>query len=305
MTKNEMKIDRYEFCRMLNCKLDHIPIEISQIDTTYRYASFDEFQKYMLYVLRKIEDSGARETDKNLEIFEKGWKENLEMLVSGRDPYLSLKPKYFRPNKFFRYNDRLIVSNNLDLEYDIFTIIRHIIFTKYLYPFNNIYELGCGSCHNLLSLSQLFPSKKIFGLDWTTSSIDIAKRLSKIINSNIDGIIFNMLKPSSDIVLEHGSAIITMAALEQMGKQYDEILSFIIKSRPGIVIHYEPIIDLYSDDNIFDYIAMLYHKKRNYLSDYYKTLCTLEKENKIEILDVRRLYFGNIVEASLIVWRPL
>lgn len=302
-----MKIGSDEFCRMFDCKLDNVPMDINQIDTTYRHANIDEFQEYMLYVLRKMEQYDTiRTIDKSLEAFERGWKENLNMLIDGNDLHLSLKPKYFRPNKFLRYNNGLIVSNNLDLEYNLFTIARHVIFTKYLYPFDNIYELGCGSCQNLLSLSELFPSKKLFGFDWTTSSVGIAKQLANTLNRNIYGTILDMTKPSIDITLEHGSAVITIHSLEQIGKQYDELLSFIIRSKPGIVIHYEPMIEFYNDNNLLDYIAMLYNQKRNYLSGFYKELCSLEKQCKIEILEAKRPYLGGIIhESSLIVWRPV
>lgn len=316
MAKNEnLKIGSDELCKMLNCRSEEFPnwlvSKLDNMNTTYREINIDELKEYVLYTLKKINQPNIVRTKKeNLYAFEKGWNENLEMLLENDfphiSPHVSLKPKYFRPNKFLRYNKRLIVAKNLHIEYDLFTIVRYLIFTKYLSSFDNIYELGCGSCHNLFLLSELFPSKRLYGFDWTSSSREIAKVLSNTFGKKIEGILFDMTNPSSDIILKPGSAIITIHSLEQIGYQYEKLLRFIIKSKPGIVINYEPIIEFYDENDIFDYIAIIYSQKRNYLHDYYKTLCALEKENKIEIIEAKRPYIGGIIhEASLTIWKPL
>jgi hypothetical protein len=115
-----------------------------------------------------------------------------------------------------------------------------------------------------------------------------------------------MLNPSPDIILKPNSAVITIHSLEQLGQSYDKLLSFIMAAKPRIVVNYEPILEFYDEDNLLDYLALLYSSKRNYLSGYLTALRELEKQNKIEILQAYRPYLGGIIhEASLIVWRPL
>lgn len=306
----ESRIALDDFCRMFNCTQENLPEQlvsgIEGINTTYRKATLEEFEEYLLHVLGRLANPYILRTrDENLEAFENGWRENLEQIQSGGISAARLKPKYFRPNKFLRYDNKLIVSENLNLEHDLFTMARYLIFSRYISSYDYIYELGCGSCQNLLMLSELFPSKNLYGLDWTTASSEIAKYLAKALNRNIEGIVFDMANPSSKVPLRHGSAVITVHALEQIGTRHENLLSFIIDSRPGIVVHYEPILEFYDEDNVLDQLALVYSQKRNYLSGFYTRLCKLQEMGKVEILEARRPYLGGVIhESSLIIWRP-
>ena len=304
-------ITENDFLRMFSCRVEELPkqlsFELSHINTEYRKASLVDLEEYVLYVLKLINLPDITRTKKeNLEAFEKGWNENLQHISTGNISMESLKPKYFRGNKFLRYNKQLIVTDNLDLEYDLFILARYLIFNKYLSKAEDIYEFGCGSCQNLLMLSKIFPSKKLYGLDWTCTSARIAKLLSKSQNRKITGVVFDMTHPSPDITLKPHSAIFTIHALEQLGKEYEKLLLFITAAKPDVVLHYEPITEFYDLNNLLDYLAILYSQKRNYLSGYWTALCKLQEQGKIEIIESKRPYLGGVIhEASLIVWRPL
>jgi len=307
----KQRITGDDFLRMFDCHLDELPERLlsglNRMNTEYREANVVELEEYVLYVLNLINlHDITRTKEENLEAFEKGWEENLESIISGKVSSESLKPKYFRGSKFLRYSKKLIITDNLDLEYDLFTLARYLIFNKYLSKAEDIYEFGCGSCQNLLMLSEIFPSKRLYGLDWTNASTRIAGLLSESQNRNIAGIVFDMMAPSPEIVLKPHSAVFTIHSLEQLGKEHEGLLSFILASRPDIVMHYEPIMEFYDQDNLLDYLALLYSQKRNYLSGFWTALCKLQEQNKIEILESIRPYLGGIIhEASLIVWRPL
>lgn len=297
---------------MFNVSCEELPAafyeKLYNVDTDYKFANKHELEEYIFKVLKLINSNNIQRTLKqNLQTWEKGWSENLSFLSQKNIISVeALKPKYFRGSRFLRFNKELIVSDNLNIEYDLFVLSRYIIFSKYLSDYVNIYEFGCGSCQNLLMLSDLFPSKKLYGLDWVKPSIKIAKKLSETLDKNIEGFIFDMLNPSPDIVLKPNSAVITIHSLEQLGQSYDKLLSFIIAAKPDIVVNYEPILEFYDEDNLLDYLALLYSSKRNYLSGYLTALRELEKQNKIEILQAYRPYLGGIIhEASLIIWRPL
>ena len=68
----------------------------------------------------------------------------------------------------------------------------------------------------------------------------------------------------------------------------------------------EPIEDLYDEDNLADYLALRYHRKRGYLSGFLPRLRTLETEGKIRILEIRRMFFGSLYHEgySFVVWKP-
>jgi len=300
-----------DFSRMFKYSVDELPqiflSALEKVETTYRDANLEEFQEYALEVLKKNSDPYiTRTAEENLEAFEKGWEENLEILKQEGLSSESLRPKYFRPNKFLRYDKKLIISDNLALEYDLFNLARYLIFLRYLAPYEEIYELGCGSCQNLLLLSELFPAKRLFGLDWASSSVEIANLLARKFNKNVEGMPFDLLNPPPRNIFKPGSAVITIHSLEQIGTHYAKLLSLLTDSKLGLVLHYEPVMEFYDENNLLDYLAVMYSRKRNYLSGFLTSLRHLHEEGKIELLGAWRPYLGGVLhESSLIIWRPI
>lgn len=305
------KISEEDFLGLFGCLNDGLSEELSsrfeRINTSYHIAGPDELQEYILQVLKLIHSPDiARSRDENYKVWETGWQEHLPHIGSDKIAASDLKPKYFRPSKFLRYNKNVIVTGNNDLEHDLFTMARLVIFLKYLRDSSAIYEIGCGSCQNLLMLSDLFSSKQLYGLDWSPASVDIAERLGRQKCGKVKGILFDMTYPSNKIAIIPGSTIFTIHAMEQLGPHHEKLLEFIMAARPGLVLHYEPIIEFYNQDNLLDYLAYIYSAKRNYLTGYWPSLCKLEKESKIKILTAHRPYVGGVIhESSLIAWKPV
>jgi predicted MPP superfamily phosphohydrolase len=154
-------------------------------------------------------------------------------------------------------------------------------------------------------LAQMFPEKNLVGLDWTQATINIIKLLQQK-GLQIEGKQFNMLQPNTDFELKPGSAVMTISAMEQLGCNYEAFLSFLLEKRPELVLHHEPIIELYDDSEPFDQLALRYHYKRGYLGSYLTQLRKLERDGRIKIISVKRLRFGDAYHegASLVVWRP-
>jgi hypothetical protein len=69
----------------------------------------------------------------------------------------------------------------------------------------------------------------------------------------------------------------------------------------------EPLLDLYDEANLVDYLAIRYHKKRGYLNGFLPALRDLAAKGRVEILDMRRFYFGSFYHEgySYVAWRPL
>jgi len=301
------KIYPYDLLRMFNYGEDKLPKEflagLDRVNTEYREATPAEFEEYALYVLKLINSPITRTREENYEAWEQGIGEVLEGFIAGGLSPQALKPQYFRPIKFFRCQKKLVITENLNLEFELLSLVKYLLFARYLSSSENIYEFGCGSCHNLLTLSQMFPAKRLYGLDWAKASVKIARLLAKQ-GKNIEGILFDMMEPS-DVIIKPNSALFTIHSLEQLGDQFGKLLAYIIAAKPDIVLNYEPIVEFYDEDNLLDYLALLYSGKRNYLSGFWTALCKLEEEKKVEIIEARRPYLGGIIhEASLVVWRP-
>jgi len=173
---------------------------------------------------------------------------------------------------------------------------------------DNIYEFGCGSGHNLEFLHKLYPAKKLVGLDWSQSAVDLVNLFSEEISPNISGKIFDFFVPEkNDFSIMPNSAFITMGGLEQVGEKHKKYIDFILEKSPSIVINIEPIHEFYNKDNLSDFIAASYHEQRNYLKGYYTKLLELQESGLIEILTTKKINFGGLFHDgwSLLIWRPI
>lgn len=280
--------------------------EFRKVDTRYRFASFEEQEEYLLMVFKRMSRvAKVRTRDENLAAFETGWRENLELLRREGLSERALRPVYFRPAKFLRYQKKIIVSPNPQIEYDLFSLARTLIFYSYLREVDHIYELGCGCCGNLFRLSQIFPQKYLHGFDWTQASVDIADALKNVHHLRCEGNRLDMLAPPEDLELKPNSAVITIHAIEQLGTGYGALLQSLLRSKPRVVVQFEPILELYDEENMYDQLALVYSKSRGYLTGYLSALQALEREGRIELLKAHRPHVGGVIhESSLIVWRP-
>lgn len=306
------KIDRLElidFADMFGINTEEIPLVCRKIinERNFRYKKLDLVERDG--VIRGIFDklnsdkfwtSGANKK----KIWDKGWEWNLRELKKTHD-ISALKPKFLKPNQIYRFKRDYISSPNPNFEFDLIDVYRHWAFMKYFKDVREIFEFGCGSCQHLPVLAELFPDKIIHGIDWADSSLKIIDAISKEKKGNIIGHRFNMFYPNYKFLLEKNCGILTIGAMEQLGKEYKKFLGYMLDNKPSIVVHMETIRELYDDSLLMDYIAIQYDKKRNYLSGYLNSLRELEKKGKIEIIKIKRLFFGSIYHDSysLVVWK--
>ncbi|MFZ5807097.1 MAG: hypothetical protein ACOY3I_07820 [Verrucomicrobiota bacterium] len=304
------KMTAEEFAALFKTSAKDLPASavklLEGMNAEYREASREELEEYILEMAKLLRaDFIVRDTQQNYEAWLKGWQENLEEAIAKGISADTVRPKYFRKSKFLRLKKDIVVSDNLFLEHELFTVIRHYLFQKYLAPYEHIYEIGCGSCQNLYMLTEMFPDKKIYGFDWVEPSKKLADLLGEKLNKPIRGGIFNMIEPPKDFSFPKNSAVITIHAMEQIGKKSEAFLDCLIKAKPELVLHHEPILEFYDENNLLDYLAKWYSQKRNYLEGYWPALQAREAKSEIEFVDAYRPYLGGIVhEASVIAWRP-
>lgn len=308
----KLQICQEDFIRMF--RLEHVGIPtiamglFAKYDLTYNQAGREDWEEYKR-VFQELAEKKicVRSSQDNLLAFEQGWSENLgELRKSAPDDYeKALKPKYFRGSKFFRYNRNLVVSENYQIEYESFVIARLCLFHAYLRGVDHIYELGSGSCANLLLLSRTLHQTSLVGLDWAEASCQIATELGKRLSLSISGRHFDMLNPDYSLEIPRGSAIVSIHSFEQLGRSYEPILDYILRAKPSVVVQYEPVLDFYDDSTAFDSLALSYCIRRGYLKGYYSRLRQLEDSGQIRIVDAFRPGLGGVLhEQSVIVWEP-
>ena len=221
---------------------------------------------------RPINGNASAVTDRRA-MWDRCWKEHVH-----------LKPPYYNSDVIREYGLYRYVDS--DYEYRCFTVLRDNLLARYCQNMT-VWEFGCGNGHNILNL----PQAK--GFDWSESAV------SRLRLHGMDVGRFDMFNPWP---MQIPGAALTVHSMEQLGKNFRPMLDFLIAAKPKVVIHIEPILELYDPDNLFDYLAIQYHRKRGYLEGYLTALT----DAKVELLEVKRSEFGSIMHEaySVIVWKP-
>ena len=278
-----------------------------QSDLTYETLSEEEFRNVLLKLLREIDQNRFSVSGKSrITDWERGWGENLEAFREKEFQVEALVPKYITKNHWKRLYHEFISPSDVNFEVSFYNIYRTFLFKRYLSQFDPIYEFGCGTGYNLYLLGELFPEKKLFGLDWAQNSVDLVQLIGKKKDRNMQGARFDFFEPDYAMDVPAQSAFVTFNSMEQIGENFLPFLQWILKKKPAICINSEPFYELYNDKKLLDYLAKKYHKQRNYLIGYYDELLRLEKAGKIEIVKAQRVKFGSFFHEgySYVVWKP-
>lgn len=166
-------------------------------------------------------------------------------------------------------------------EYSKSTALRDTLRASYPGP---VYEFGCGNGHNLR------PGDK--GFDWSEAAV------AKVLERGLEAELFDMFDPKG---MKIPGIAMTFHAMEQLGKNFQPFFDFLKAAKPAVVIHVEPLLELYGE-SLLDYLAILYHKKRHYLDGYVPAILA----SGVEVVHLQRTYFGNLYHEaySLMVWKP-
>lgn len=242
-----------------------------------------------------------------LKQWEKGWGENLGELLKNGAPE-AIIPRYFGKYPINRLKQKFIKGVSENFEYNMLGVILDWLFDKYLRNYKNIYEFGCGTGHNLARLRSFNSIANLWGLDWAVSSQAMIDKYA-LINSDqrLFSHKFDYFAPDFNLRLKKGSGVYTVASLEQVGAKYQKFVDYLLKNKPSICIHVEPIAELLDEANLMDHLSVCYFKKRKYLSGYLTYLKDLESKKKVKIIKAQRSYIGSffIEGYSVIVWFPL
>ena len=237
----------------------------------------------------------------------KGWGQNLDDLLKNSENN-AIKPRYFGKYEINRFKQKFIRAASENFEYNMLGVILDWLFDKYLKEYETVYEFGCGTGHNLARLRSFNPNADLWGLDWAESSQGIIDKYAVINADNkLHARKFDLFNPDFNFELKKGSALYTVASLEQTGERYHSFVDYILKNKPKICFHVEPIEETLDQDNLMDFLSIAYFRKRKYLSGYLTYLNKLELKGKIEIIRTQRTYIGSffIEGYSIIIWRPI
>lgn len=281
---------------------------IGEADFTYTHPEQRRRDEIILGIMKHIDSDQPTQVGQHRhDVWEQCWSENLQNFVSSEFELEKLVPKFIKPDQPIRLNQQYVLPNNPAFELAFFQVCRAFYGLKYFSDTSALYEFGCGTGFNLVALGELMPHLKLHGLDWSPSACEMVNLTGKHHNLHITGTRFDFFNPDRGYELEANSAVMTMVALEQVGPRHEQFVDFLLSRRPRICLNMEPILDLYDEGNLVDYLAVKYHRKRGYLSGFLPRLKELDAAGKIKILETRRMFFGSQYHEgySFVVWRPL
>ena len=240
--------------------------------------------------------------------WEKGWGENLaEFIESGYD-LTTLRPKYYGKLRPCRYENAYVLGRTPNFMYAVSNAYSRWLFSKFFQGCESIHEFGCGTGHNLLVLLDMFPTVKLIGYDWAKSSQEILSLAGEMLNIDIRGEHFDFYDSGHAFNLGENAGVLTFGALEQVADRFGPFMERILAAKPKICVHVEGFDEMYDHKTcLMDYLALKYHRKRNYLTGYFSTLQSLADKGEIQIIAAHRIRFGNLFDDpySYVVWRPL
>jgi len=308
--KMKPTLKKEDFANLFGIKENELPSGcvdmIKSFNFNYSVIEGSQRDKLLLNIFKRI-DAGefSLAGKEGLGRWEKGWGENLEELRKNDYDVSQLVPKYIRSGQPARLFQQYIQPEDESFELNWYQIFRLWLFKTYLSDVGAIYEFGCGSGFNLVTLAELFPEKQLFGMDWAKQSVEIVNDLAKSHGYKVKGKLFDFFNPDETFNILPNSAILTIGALEQTGRDYEGFLQYLLAASPRLCIHVEPIVEWYDENNLIDYTAIRFHKTRKYWEGFLDRLEALEAEGKVEILKARRAFFGSLyIEGySQLIWR--
>lgn len=283
-------------------------IQIDHSDLKWFPLSETERDAYILSVLKTLRNPCVASGDHRRHAWDDGWRSNLERFKVSKNTD-DLIPGYHGKFDIIRYSGDVVRSVTPLLDYRIHCRLVDWTVKTYLSDVSEIYEFGCGPAYHLLRARSLNKTAALVGLDWSKSSQLIIETIRDLkIDTNISGHSFDFFKPyESPLCFGRNVGVLTVAAMEQLGSDFEPFLQYLLDKKPAVCVHLEPIDELMDMDNLLDWLSVQYCRKRNYLSGFLTRLRELESEKKVVIHRQQRTHTGSffIEGHSLVVWSPI
>ena len=182
---------------------------------------------------------------------------------------------------------------------------------NFFYKNNNIVEIGAGYGSMLfrLMLYKKINHNFFYHLDYSPNALKIAKKIKK--NNNFKNLkigLCDLYSGKAKIKIPQRSLIYTSYCLHYGKKLNDKFMKYLISLKPKFVFHFEPIFELYKNDNN---VKSKYIKKYFRMNDYSINLLSIIKKyktkKKIKIIKIKKhLISPNIfLPLSLVIWKPI
>ncbi|MEP6917247.1 MAG: class I SAM-dependent methyltransferase [Acidobacteriota bacterium] len=171
-----------------------------------------------------------------------------------------------------------------------------------------IVEIGCGYGANLFTLVETGQWPHLTGLDISSNALEAGRLIADRFGfaSTVEFQRLDLLTDDAAWGRLTDATVFSYYAFEQLKHHTADVLRRIIAARPRRVIHIEPTPELWSLLNPKDAINRFYAWSHDYQDNLLATLRALEHEQRVRIVEVRRLFYAPGVrhDPTLICWEP-
>jgi len=170
---------------------------------------------------------------------------------------------------------------------------------------DTIVELGCGWGLNLWTILANNPQKKLEGYELSENGLNVCTEINNHFNCDVSFGNIDLTKNSTFPILKNKS-VFTFHVLEQLKYDTSIVIENIIKSKPKMVLHFEPVPELYGNSD-HEKLVKYFIQYMDYQDNLLDTLKIFEKEGRITIVESKRLNFAAnpFFETCLIKWIPI
>ena len=279
---------------------------IAELQLQYRPLSAAERDAALLRIINATFDPPVAAGSHRLEQWEQGWAENLRAFIQTQNPD-AIIPRYYGKHQIVRWRGDLVYPLTPAFEYHILALLVEWTLENFLTKTETICELGCGPGYQLLRSRLVFPDKPLVGLDWTQASQQLLQQLvASGVMANLRGQRFDFFAPDEQLPLGPGWGVYSVAALEQIGDRHEALIQYLLRKRPSVCAHLEPLDEVLDQGRLLDRLSFLYGRQRNYLHGFVPRLRELERAGRLRILLEQRTWTGSLfIEGhALLVWAP-
>jgi hypothetical protein len=214
---------------------------------------------------------------------------------------------HFQSHLLFHLKENLYYTENSVQLWDYFYSILLKVLAPYLSENDTLVELGCGWGRNLFYAIDMKLCKNAIGGEYTAEGRKLGQLISRQFDLPVEIKPFDYYDPSNDFMKQlWGNVVFSHNSIEQISILPEETIQSIIRNKPKVVIHFEPVYEYRNNDTVLHYLW----KKFTEINDYNRNLLTvlkkLEKKGKLKILlqDIHAFGLNAFNPGSFIVWEP-
>ena len=254
-------------------------------------------------ILKRLkEDKQKVGAPDRIDDWEAGWSDNLERFKRSGS-LADIVPRFVRHGHPVRWQQDFYAPDDPDYELRFIEWLQKDVIAPWFKECHTIHEFGAGTGLNLVALSDVYPDKLLYGADYSEHSVDLVNAISEKTYRHMHGKLFDMRRPDATYPLRSGDGVLTFGAIEQLAGDFRAFIEFVLSRKPRVVVHVEPVIELYDEQHFVDWLAIQFHQQRGYTEGL---LPFLSEDPRIKVLEVRRSYVGSLMMEGYtrIIWQP-